>query len=320
MSKNMQRIMIVGGAGYIGGYLTDYLNAIAKDILVYDKLVYENRYLKDVPFVLGDISDTAKLSTTISEWQPDVIVWLAALVGDGACQVDPVLTNKVNYESVKWLTDNYDGKIVFTSTCSVYGVNNETITEEAKTNPLSVYASTKLKAEQYLLNNSDDCLIFRLGTLFGISDRHSRLRLDLVANILTLKAVRVEALSVFGGEQWRPLLHVKDVSRAISHGIRNQITGLYNLHSDNYTIKELAEKIVEVVDPQATINYEDMLFEDVRNYKVSSASYRNSGWYPSFNLEDGITELASILKDGRKKDTSDSVYSNARYIKETVKA
>ena len=70
MSKNMQRIMIVGGAGYRGGYLTDYLNAIAKDILVYDKLVYENRYLKDVPFVLGDISDTDKLSTTISEWLP----------------------------------------------------------------------------------------------------------------------------------------------------------------------------------------------------------------------------------------------------------
>ena len=140
----MNRIMIVGGAGYIGGYLTDYLNATAKHVLVYDKLVYENRYLKDVPFVFGDISDTDKLGRTIEEWQPDVIVWLAALVGDGACQVDPALTNKVNYESVKWLTDNYDGKIVFTSTCSVYGVNDEIITEQAATNPLSVYASTKL--------------------------------------------------------------------------------------------------------------------------------------------------------------------------------
>jgi len=200
----------------------------------------------------------------------------------------------------------------------VYGVNDEIITEQAATNPLSVYASTKLKAEQYLLDNSSNCLIFRLGTLFGISDRHSRLRLDLVANILTLKAVRGEALSVFGGEQWRPLLHVKDVARAINHGIRSEITGLYNLHSDNYTIKQLAEKIVEVVDPEATINYEDMPFEDLRNYKVSSGSYRNKGWYPAFNLEDGINELASILKDGRIKDTTDSVYSNARYIKETV--
>lgn len=314
----MQRIMIVGGAGYIGGYLTDYLNTIGKQMLVYDKLVYENRYLKDVPFVLGDITDTDKLGRTIEEWEPDVVVWLAALVGDGACQVDPALTKKVNFDSVKWLTDNYDGKIVFTSTCSVYGINDEIITEKDETNPLSVYASTKLEAEQYLLKNSDNCLIFRLGTLFGISDRHSRLRLDLVANILTLKAVRGEALSVFGGEQWRPLLHVKDVARAINHGIRNEITGLYNLHSDNYTIKELAEKIVEVVNPEATINYEDMPFEDLRNYKVSSTSYRNKGWYPSLTIEEGINELASILKDGRIKDTSDSVYSNARYIKESV--
>ena len=318
MVKSMQRIMIVGGAGYIGGYLTDYLNTIGKQMLVYDKLVYENRYLKDVPFVLGDITDTDKLGRTIEEWEPDVVVWLAALVGDGACQVDPALTKKVNFDSVKWLTDNYDGKIVFTSTCSVYGINDEIITEKDETNPLSVYASTKLEAEQYLLKNSDNCLIFRLGTLFGISDRHSRLRLDLVANILTLKAVRGEALSVFGGEQWRPLLHVKDVARAINHGIRNEITGLYNLHSDNYTIKELAEKIVEVVNPEATINYEDMPFEDLRNYKVSSTSYRNKGWYPSLTIEEGINELASILKDGRIKDTSDSVYSNARYIKESV--
>ena len=83
----MNRIMIVGGAGYIGGYLTDYLNATAKHVLVYDKLVYENRYLKDVPFVFGDISDTNKLGRTIEEWQPDVIVWLAALVGCSALSV-----------------------------------------------------------------------------------------------------------------------------------------------------------------------------------------------------------------------------------------
>ena len=98
--------------------------------------------------------------------------------------------------------------------------------------------------------------------------------------------------------------------------------GFSAVDDEEYKAKttEVEQKIVEVVDPQATINYEDMLFEDVRNYKVSSASYRNSGWYPSFNLEDGITELASILKDGRIKDTSDAVYSNARYIKETVNA
>jgi nucleoside-diphosphate-sugar epimerase len=312
----MKKIMIVGGAGYIGGYLADYLNATNNSVLVYDNLVYENRYLKNVPFKHGDVRDSDSLKAAISEWQPDTIVWLAALVGDGACQVNPELTSEVNYESVKWICDNYDGKIVFTSTCSVYGMNDDLITEEAKTNPLSVYASTKLMAEQYLIENKEDCLVFRLGTLFGLGDRHSRLRLDLVANILTLKAVRGESLSVFGGEQWRPLLHVKDVARAITHGISKDISGLYNLHHKNFTIKELAEKIMQEVDKDGIINYEEMPFEDLRNYRVSSESYRSTGWYPRFNLESGIKELAAILSEGRIKDTSDSVYSNERFLKE----
>lgn len=333
MGETMQRIMIVGGAGYVGGYLTDYLDIRAprinskipssspqNDILVYDKLVYENRYLKNVPFRCGDIRDTDKLKGTIDEWKPDVIVWLAAIVGDGACQLDPQLTNEVNYESVKWLSDNYKGKIVFTSTCSVYGENDDLINEEAETNPLSVYASTKLMAEQYLLENSDNCLVFRLGTLFGVSDRHSRVRLDLVANILTLKVVRGEPLSVFGGEQWRPLLHVKDVARAIGHGLEKDISGLYNLHSENYTIKQLAKKIVQEVDENGIINYEDMPFEDLRNYKVSSDLYRSTGWSPKFTLESGVSELASILGEGRIKDISDSVYSNVKFLKEAIDA
>lgn len=320
MGKTMQRIMIVGGAGYVGGYLTDYLKAPQNDVLVYDKLVYENRYLKNVPFRYGDILDTDRLKGVIDEWNPDVIVWLAAVVGDGACQVNPQLTNEVNYESVKWLSDNYKGKIVFTSTCSVYGENDDLINEEAETNPLSVYASTKLMAEQYLLEHSDNCLVFRLGTLFGISDRHSRVRLDLVANILTLKVVRGEPLSVFGGEQWRPLLHVKDVARAIGHGIDKDISGLYNLHAENFTIKQLAKKIVQEVDENGTINYEDMPFEDLRNYKVSSDLYRSTGWSPKFTLESGVSELAGILGEGRIKDSSDSVYSNVKFLEETANA
>ena len=228
-------ILIVGGAGYIGGYLTDSFHD--NNVLVYDNLLYENMYLKDVAFRFGDVRDTDNLSNTIKEFKPDVVIWLAAIVGDGACQINPVLTDEVNYESVKWICDNYSGKIIFTSTCSVYGVNNDLIDESAIPNPLSVYASTKLKAEQYLLSNHEDCLIFRLGTLYGLGDLHSRIRLDLVANILTLKATLGEPLSIFGGEQWRPLLHVRDVSTAINHGLDNNIKGLFNLHGENQTIK-----------------------------------------------------------------------------------
>ena len=310
-----KKILVVGGAGYIGGFLTDYLSSIS-NVLVYDNLLYENMYLKNIPFQFGDIQDTVNLSKTIKEFQPDIVIWLAALVGDGACQLNPNLTNKVNYESVKWLCDNYSGKIVFTSTCSVYGINNELIDESAVPEPLSIYASTKLKAEQYLLNNSDNCLIFRLGTLYGLGDTYSRIRLDLVANILTLKAINGESLSVFGGEQWRPILHVRDVSTAIKHGIENNITGLFNLCNQNYTIKELAENIIHIVAPdKGIINYIDMPFEDLRNYKVSASKFKTQGWNPQYSLEQGLSDLAKIIKQKRIKDTENILFSNEKFLK-----
>jgi nucleoside-diphosphate-sugar epimerase len=306
--------LIVGGAGYIGGYLTDSL--YDNNVLVYDNLLYENMYLKDVAFRFGDVRDTDNLSNTIKEFKPDVVIWLAAIVGDGACQVNPVLTDEVNYESVKWVCDNYSGKIIFTSTCSVYGVNNSLIDESATPNPLSVYASTKLKAEQYLLSNHEDCLIFRLGTLYGLGDLHSRIRLDLVANILTLKATLGEPLSIFGGEQWRPLLHVRDVSTAINHGLDNNIKGLFNLHGENHTIKNLAEKIVESVASDGIINYINMPFEDLRNYRVTSDRFRGTGWLPQYTLEDGIASLSKLIGENRIKNTDNTLFSNEKFLKE----
>lgn len=309
------KILVAGGAGYIGGFLTDYLSSTS-NVLVYDNLLYENMYLKKIPFQFGDIQDTVNLSKTIKEFQPDIVIWLAALVGDGACQLNPNLTNKVNYESVKWLCDNYSGKIVFTSTCSVYGINNELIDESAVPEPLSIYASTKLKAEQYLLNNSDNCLIFRLGTLYGLGDTYSRIRLDLVANILTLKAINGQPLSVFGGEQWRPILHVRDVSTAIKYGIENNITGLFNLCNQNYTIKELAENIIHIVAPdKGIINYIDMPFEDLRNYKVSASKFKTQGWNPQYSLEQGLSDLAKIITQKRIKDTENILFSNEKFLK-----
>lgn len=306
------KILIVGGAGYIGGFLTDYLTDHEFKITVYDNLLFENRFLKSCDFVYGDVRDETKLSTIINNY--DCVIWLAGLVGDGACAVNQKLTKTLNVDTVKWLVDNYKGKIIFPSTCSVYGINNDLIEEEAPPNPLSLYAATKLEAEKYVLKNAENALVFRLGTLFGLGDRHSRMRLDLVANILSMRAAKGETLTIFGGEQWRPLLHVRDVSTAILHGLNNNISGLYNLSYKNYKITELGEIISSLI-PECSIEFTEMKFEDLRNYRVKNDKFLKTGWVPHYSLEDGIQQIYSLIKENRVKDTTDKVYSNAAFIR-----
>lgn len=309
--QHKEKILICGGAGYIGGYLTDLLKINKYDITVYDCLVYETRYMKGVHFIYGDIRDHKKLAKIINNY--DIIIWLAALVGDGACARNPLVTEDINYTSLQWLVNHYKGKIIFTSTCSVYGINNDILDESSPTDPLSCYADTKLRCEQEIISKTDNYLIFRLGTLYGTSDQHSRPRLDLVVNKLTHKATSKEPLMVYGGGQWRPLLHVKDVSRAILSALENNIKGLFNLSDRNYRICDIAEEIQKII-PRATVNYGNIKFEDLRNYKVSAEKFKSFGWQAKYSLEYGIKEVHQAIKDVRIKDPNHKIYSNADYI------
>ncbi len=307
------KILVVGGVGYIGGYLSDVLLRNGNAVTVYDNLMYETRYLKDLDFIFGDIREREKLLPILNA--SDVVVWLAAIVGDGACNIDPTLTKMVNEDSVKWLVNNYGGRIIFTSTCSVYGIHDHLISEDAEFNPQSVYASTKLAAEKYIVENHDDYLIFRLGTLFGLGDAFSRVRLDLVVNILTTRAVQGETLTVFGGEQWRPLLHVKDVGEAVSRCLDNNITGLYNLSYGNFKIHQIGEEISKVIE-DVNIEYAHMKYEDLRNYRVNTDRITATGWKPHYTIRDGIEEVAQLIKAQRIVDTTDPVYHNAAFMEE----
>ncbi|MBQ9988390.1 MAG: NAD(P)-dependent oxidoreductase [Clostridia bacterium] len=309
----MKKMLIVGGAGYLGGYMTDvFMQRAEYEVTVYDNLLYETRYLKDVPFIYGDVTDTEKLGAIVNDF--DIVVWLAAIVGDGACAVDPALTEKVNYGSVKWLVDHYKGTIVFMSTCSVYGMNNDLIDEDAAPNPLSVYAETKIKAEMYVRENSADYLIFRLGTLYGLGDPFSRVRFDLVVNVLTLRAVQGLPLTVFGGEQWRPILHVRDVAHAIEYCLDHDVRGLYNLSERNTEINALAEQIATEV-PGTTIVRQEMKYEDLRDYKVKHDRILSTGWRPQYTLEEGIRQMARVIAEHRVCDPADPIYSNVAYLK-----
>lgn len=313
------KILIVGGAGYIGGFLTDVLLEKYSPTVM-DNLLYETRFLKNVDFIHFDIKNfdidgfDDQFKKIINRY--DTIVWLAAIVGDGACEVDKRITKIVNEDSVKWLVDNFPNKkIIFTSTCSVYGVNNDLIDEEAVPNPLSTYAETKLNAEQYIISNHSNYLIYRLGTLYGTGDQFARIRLDLVVNYLTYQAAYDKPLTVFGGDQWRPLLHVKDVGHAVKFGIENGLTGLYNLSSENMIIRDVAKRIKTII-PKTVINYVDIKTQDARNYKVKNDKILSTGWKPIFNTEIGIKEILLILKENRIKNPSDIIYHNANFLKQ----
>lgn len=299
------KTLVIGGAGYIGSHISEIM-----DTVVFDNLLFEDRFLTPVPFIYGDVRNLEELE--IVHNYPTVVV-LAGIVGDGACAVDPKLTYDTNVKHVKWLADNYKGKIIFTSTCSVYGKNDDLLNEQSPVNPLSIYAETKLEAERYLLEKKPDSLVFRLGTLYGMSGAFSRPRLDLVVNVLTQKAVQGETLNVFGGEQWRPILHVRDVAEAIKFGIENNLSGLYNLGSENVTIRQIAEKILNTVPGK--VEYQDILFEDKRNYKVSFNRINATGWIPKYFFDEGVEEMAKVFSQHRIKNINDPIYHNANYMK-----
>ncbi len=237
----MARVLVVGGAGYVGGWLTDEAINAGHEVIVFDKLLYEDTYLKPVQLVCGDVLDRDSLRPLLL-WA-DTVVWLAAIVGDPACGLDPELTRWTNLETVERLVDDFRGRILFPSTCSVYGAQEGILTESSPLEPLSLYAETKVGAEKVLLESGSDAIVFRLGTLFGLGDDFSRLRNDLVLNVLTIRAVLTGRMGVFGGQQFRPLLHVRDVATAMVPNIDSTHSGIYNLHAENVTILELAERI-----------------------------------------------------------------------------
>lgn len=304
------RILVIGGAGYIGGAVTDELVKQRIPFTVYDNLLYEDRYLKPVDFIYGDIRDKRKLKKILPDFTH--LILLAAIVGDAACQINPLLTVAINQEAVRWLANNYKGRIIFTSTCSVYGKHDGFLDENGPLNPLSLYAKTKLEAEKYLPKNS---LIFRIGTAYGISDTYSRLRMDLVINYMTANAVTKKKLIVFGGKQWRPFIHVRDIAATIVNNLTKPTSGIYNLATENMQIRDLAQLVAKIT--HCKIEYSPSKLTDPRDYHVSIAKAKKDRIFAKkqfITISDGIKEIFALIKSGRIKATENDIYFNERHI------
>ncbi|HLC99822.1 MAG TPA: SDR family oxidoreductase, partial [Patescibacteria group bacterium] len=241
------------------------------------------------------------------------VVWLAALVGDGACAIKPELTREVNQDAVAWLSKNYKGRIIFTSTCSVYGANDKPVTENSPTAPLSVYAQTKLAAEQHLYDKN--ALIFRLGTAFGISDTYARIRMDLAINYMTMNAVVKKQLTVFGGDQWRPFIHVRDIGQTIANNLAKKYVGVFNLATQNSTILKIGKMIAE--ETKCKINITDQKFQDSRNYNADTTKARKARILPvntKYTLRYGAKEVKALVLSNRINDLEHEFYSNQKYL------
>jgi nucleoside-diphosphate-sugar epimerase len=303
-------VLVVGGAGYVGGAVTDLLAPSQHSVRVYDALLYEESYRKPVDFVYGDVRDTQRLLPHLG-WA-DAVIWLAALVGDGACALNPEITVAINQESPGWLADHYNGRIIFLSTCSVYGAQDDILDESAPTSPLSVYAATKLAAETHLLGKN--AIIFRLGTLYGVGDLFSRLRLDLVVNTLTVRAHHQGKISVFGGDQFRPLLHVRDAARAVVDNLTTSHTGIFNLHRQNVRIIDLAYQVRNHF-PDLVIEQTPIKFQDARNYRVSSEkAQRVTGFKAVHSIDEGIEGIRELLDANRIRDVANPRYVNQTFL------
>lgn len=306
--RPVHKILVVGGAGYLGSVLVRKLTERNYRVRVLDSMMYTKNSLKDIPaerceVVTGDLLDVRTLLKSMRSM--DAVVHLAAIVGDPASQNNPEETVQTNYLASKLLADICKfyqiNKFLFASTCSVYGASEseEELTEKSGLNPLSLYAEMKLRSEQALLENMDENFsptILRFSTLFGVSPR---MRFDLAVNTMTAKAMLEGEISVYGGNQWRPFLHVADAAEAIIRCLEAPISKvrgkIYNVGAANIRIEDLGRQIRALIS-SARIST-DPSKGDRRNYRVSSEKIRQElGFEPGLSIEDGIAEIKDFVE------------------------
>ena len=299
----MVRVLITGGAGYLGSTLTQHLLDHFYKVDVLDNLMYEQTSLlhlcsnKNFSFIKQDVTNFDYLSKIVSDY--DVIIPLAAIVGGPACDANKELATKVNFEQIKCIVDNLrdDQKLIMPNTNSQYGSSKDVITEESPFNPLSHYAVTKCDAENYIMNSGKG-ICLRLATVFGAS---SRMRTDLLVNDFVHKAIVDGYIVLFESHFKRNYIHVKDIARTFLFAIEkyNEMRGdVFNvgLSNSNLSKLELAQSIKKLI-PNFVIKEDDYKTDfDNRDYIVSNEKLESHGWRPSYTIQEGILELMDAYK------------------------
>lgn len=318
------KVLLLGGAGYIGSVLSRLLLDAGYQVTVLDRFLYGEasiQGIKEQPLfnvVHGDTRHIDNLVPVIRN--AEAVVHLAELVGDPLCAQDPQTTFEINYLGTAsiarvcaYLQVN---RFLYLSSCSVYGASSNSgavLDERSELDPVSLYAKMKMRSERVILgmeNGNFSPCIFRLGTVFGFSYRP---RFDLVVNTLTAKAVKEGEIEIFGGDQWRPHVHVADVARAIQMALESPIehvgNQVFNVIGENQRIDDVGKMVAELL-PGTNVVQKDTVV-DKRNYRVSGDKAEEIlGFKPTMSVRDGIREIAEALESGKIQDYKDKRYHN----------
>lgn len=319
-------IVVTGGAGYVGSHLTRKLLERGFRVRLLDSFVYGGEGLaaiEDSPnleIMQGDICSPSDLDRAVRGARG--VIALAALVGDAACDLSPQRTMAVNYESTRETVRACKAagvqRLVFASSCSVYGANgNNFLYEDSFKNPVSLYARTRVMSEELLQREQSrdfEVVILRLATVCGVSPR---MRFDLMVNTMTACARTHGKIRVTGATQWRPHLHVQDAAEAFLQAVRSPRAagGIFNVGTDgqNFTIAEVAEKVA-AQNPGTLIEY-GVNGTDARSYRVSFQRIREElGFEGSFTVDDAIREVGELFERGAVADFTDEQFHNAKWL------
>lgn len=330
VSWKVRKVLVIGGAGYIGSVLVRQLLDAQYEVRVLDKLLFGDESIRDLigrpgfELLHGDFRHVDAVVNGVRG--VDAVIHLGAIVGDPACALDEQTTLQTNYAATALVTEVCKGsgvsRLVFASTCSVYGATDHLVDEKSDLNPVSLYAATKIDAERILLASKTEHfhpVVLRLGTAFGLSPRP---RFDLVVNLLTAKAYFDRKIAVYNGEQWRPFVHVSDISRAFRLMLEAPlplITGeIFNVgsYSMNHRLRDVSAAIRQIASNVDVVHEAN---SDVRNYRVSFDKIHSVlGFECQTSLLDGIMGMHQALEKRCFADYTSTVYHNHKLLNDKI--
>lgn len=334
MTGKIRKVLVTGGAGYVGSVLVPQLVRSGYEVKVLDLFIYGENTLdeikgnKHLTLVKGDIRDKALVADAVAGC--DAVIHLACISNDPSVELDPALSTSINFEAfeplVKMSKEAGVKRFIFASSGSVYGVSDDpNVTEESPLVPVSYYNKYKAMCEPVLKKYvSDDfaTVIIRPATICGYSPRQ---RLDLTVNILTNHAYHLGKITVFGGKQMRPNIHMKDIVRLYQNLLEypaDLISGkIYNAGFENYTVSEIAEVVRDVLagelNGKKNMEIVTSPSDDIRSYHISSAKIQKElGFKPEYTIKDGVRDLVAAFRDGKVPDSMNDIrYYNVKLMK-----